>query len=88
MASNTLVANVRQFLSAHPPFSQMSEDDVDFVARNLELASFARDEVLIEPSSGVPAFCYILKQGVVEGFRQAPGATGTGAQARSSRSAR
>ncbi|HWS74784.1 MAG TPA: DUF294 nucleotidyltransferase-like domain-containing protein [Quisquiliibacterium sp.] len=75
MASPTIVAGIRQFLVAHPPFAQMSAEDVDFVAAHLELAYYAPGETLLGPQDGVPSACYIVKQGVVEGVRMLPGAS-------------
>lgn len=76
MSSPTILAGVRQFLVAHPPFAQMRGEDIDFVARHLELAYFARGETVLEPGGGPPAACYIVKDGVVEGTRMLPGAAG------------
>ncbi|MBX3591524.1 MAG: CBS domain-containing protein [Burkholderiaceae bacterium] len=72
MASNTLLAGVSQFLKEHPPFSMMADADVEFVARNVEVAYYARGEVLIGPGDGAPAACFIIKQGLVEGLRRRP----------------
>jgi CBS domain-containing protein len=69
MTSPTIVAGVRQALSAYAPFSQLAEDDLDFVARRAELAYFARDEVIVSPASGAPTACWIVKQGLVAGRR-------------------
>lgn len=72
MASNTLLAGVSQFLKEHPPFSMMANADVEFVARNVEVAYYSRGEVLIGPDDGAPAACFIIKQGLVEGLRRRP----------------
>lgn len=66
MASETIVASVRQFLLAHPPYSLMAFDDVDFVARRIELAYYSRGETVIDPQAGPPPACFIVKQGVVD----------------------
>jgi len=68
MTSSTLVAGVRQALGAWLPFSLMREEDLDFVARRVELAYFAPGEVVIAPDSGQPGSCWIVRQGVAEGF--------------------
>ncbi len=73
MTSPTIIAGVRQFLVAHPPFSLMERDDVDFVAGRLELVYFRADEQIIGPDDPAPAVCWILKQGTVEARR--PGAS-------------
>jgi len=67
MTSSTLVSGVRQALGAWLPFSLMREADLDYVARRVELAYFAPGEVVIAPDSGLPAACWIVRQGVVEG---------------------
>lgn len=69
MSSQTIVAGVRQFLMAHPPFAQMSPADVDFAIGRMELAYFANDEVLVAPENGVPDRCFVIKQGGVRGAR-------------------
>ncbi len=71
MSSSTLVQSVRRFLGEQAPFSQMAPDDVDFVARRLELAYFGAGDVIVAPSSGPPVCCWIVKQGVVDGLRPA-----------------
>ena len=69
MTSTSIVASVRAFLSEHAPFSRMAAADVEFVARNVELAYFAGGEVVLAPSSGAPEACLIVRQGLVEGLR-------------------
>ena len=73
MTSNTLVHSVRRFLGEQAPFSQMAPDDVEFVARRLELAYFSAGDVIVSPASGPPVCCWIVKQGVVDGLRPATG---------------
>jgi len=72
MSSNILLAGVVQFLKEHPPFSQMQGADVEFVAHHIEVAYYARGEVLIGPDDGAPGACFIIKQGLVEGLRRRP----------------
>jgi CBS domain-containing protein len=72
MGSTTIASSVRQFLLAYPPFTQMRAEDLDFLVRRLELAYFARSELLVGPESGSPAACFIVKQGVVQGVRPVP----------------
>jgi len=69
LTSTSIVASVRAFLSEHAPFSRMAAADVEFVARNVELAYFAGGEVVLAPSSGAPEACLIVRQGLVEGLR-------------------
>ncbi len=69
MASPTLIDGARRTLAAHAPFSSMRDEDLDFVARRVELAYFAGGEPIVGPEDGVPARCWIVRQGVVEGRR-------------------
>lgn len=72
MTAATLVDGVRRALAPHVPFSSMREEDLDWVARRAELAYFAQGERIVGPEDGLPARCWIVKQGAVEGRR--PGA--------------
>jgi len=76
VTSETIVAGVRQFLLAHPPYSLMTADDVDFVARRLDLAYHSRGEVVIDPHAGPPVACFIVKQGVVDSLVAGDGERG------------
>jgi CBS domain-containing protein len=69
VASPTLIDGARRTLAAHAPFSSMRDEDLDFVARRVELAYFAGGERIVGPEDGVPARCWIVRQGVVEGRR-------------------
>jgi CBS domain-containing protein len=69
MGSPTIVAGVRRSLAAHPPYSELDEDALEFVARSVELAYFARGERIVGPSDGPPGSCWIVRQGLVEGRR-------------------
>jgi CBS domain-containing protein len=71
--SATLVASVRRFLADHPPFSRMSQADLDHLVARLELAYFADGERIVSPDDGVPDACWIIRQGIVEGMRAAHG---------------
>ena len=73
MTSPTLVAGIRQFLQGVVPFSGMAAEDVEDVARHVELVYHADGEVILEPEAGPPKALLIVKQGVVEGRRLLPG---------------
>jgi CBS domain-containing protein len=64
-----LVQAVLTFLKNYEPFSQVDDALLLDCARQLKLAYFAKGEILIEPNSGTPQHCFIVKQGVVEGVR-------------------
>ena len=67
--SNSLLANFRQELSRHAPFSQMNAADVDFFLSHASQAYFAPDEKLFDASSGIPTHLYYIRQGAVPGVR-------------------
>lgn len=69
MSSPTVVAGVRTVLEAHPPFSAMRGEDLDFVAGRVELAYFSPGETIVAPDAGIPAACWIVRDGMVEGRR-------------------
>ena len=73
MSAPTLLAAARSFLLDHPPFSLMAAEDLDFLAQRLELEYFADGETLIEPASGTPEAMWIVRQGLVQGWRRPPG---------------
>src|SRR5690606_31036590 len=76
----TLLAAARGVLAAHPPFSLLAAADLEFLAAQLELEYFAGGEILIDPASGVPQAMWIIRQGLVQGWRRPPGEP-SGAQA-------
>src|SRR5688572_23740618 len=52
-------------LRAHAPFDEMELPALEFLARKLALAYYARGEVITEPQRGVADRLYIVKQGRV-----------------------
>jgi len=70
-ASASLIAAVDRFLLGHAPFSQMSPDDRDCIARLLELAYFADGEVIVSPAQGEPDAAWIVYRGQVAAWRDA-----------------
>jgi CBS domain-containing protein len=73
MGSRSLDQAVRQFLQSHVPFSQMEQGDLEHLVAHLQLAYFGRGEILVEPDSGIPEACFIIRQGMVEGLRSSAG---------------
>src|SRR5512138_3909317 len=73
------LAPVIDFLRRHAPFDQMAPAHLEFLAKRLKLAFYARDEAVIGPEQG-PAdrFC-IIKQGRVRGETSSAEATEEGA---------
>ncbi|MFN8837795.1 MAG: DUF294 nucleotidyltransferase-like domain-containing protein [Burkholderiales bacterium] len=69
MTSPTVIDGVRRALTPHAPFSSMRDEDLDIVARRVELGYLAQGERVVGPEDGVPARCWIVRQGVVEGRR-------------------
>jgi CBS domain-containing protein len=74
MVAPALVADVRAALEPHPPFSQMRDGDLDWLARRVALVYFAPGETIVSPEAGPPSACWIPRDGVVEG--RSPGTAG------------
>lgn len=69
MPAPTIVAGLKQFLSAHAPFSRMSESDIDFLIGHVEVAYHTPGETILAPGSAVPPYFFIVKQGQVRSLR-------------------
>lgn len=67
--SPSLLANLRQELVRHPPFSQMAAEDVDAFLTHAEQRYYAPGEVLVEPASGPVQEIFCIRQGAVTGLR-------------------
>lgn len=68
-AINPLITATVEHLSRFVPFDSMAEDDLVWLARQLKLGYFGKDEVLFSPEHGVLNKMLILKQGLVVGER-------------------
>lgn len=68
MPSSTIVDELRRTLAAHLPFSAMERADLDHLIERSAVAYYAPGESLLRPDSGVPAHCFIVRQGRVEAF--------------------
>ncbi|MCL4184813.1 MAG: CBS domain-containing protein, partial [Burkholderiaceae bacterium] len=79
MSAAAPVVDARQFLRGHAPFSQLREDDLDFLAQHVEAVRFARGDVVLAPGHGAPQACFIVGQGAVEAVRQFGGRRETSA---------
>ena len=62
----SLTGAVLQFLRRHPPFDEMEEDALRFLAGRLRLGYFARGARILGPEHGEPPFLYIIRNGVVQ----------------------
>ncbi len=54
-------------LRAHAPFDELEPAALEFLAKHLELAYYARGAVLVSPETGPVERLFIVKQGVVRG---------------------
>ena len=52
MSSETIVAGVRRFLAAHPPFAQMAPAHVDRFIAEASQGYYAPDEPVLSPAMG------------------------------------
>lgn len=59
------------FLKSYPPFDQMGDEHLHFLVNNSQLLFFSQGEVIISPHDGPVDNFYIVKQGHINGIRQA-----------------
>ena len=71
MASAHMLNAVRTALAAHAPFAQMAPEDLEALVAHLSVKYVEPGADIIHPDTGVPDYCYIIKQGVVRGDRSA-----------------
>jgi CBS domain-containing protein len=67
--SASLLANLRQELARHTPFSQMADADVDLFLARAEQRYYAPGEELVAPGSGPVDTLFFIRQGAVTGLR-------------------
>ncbi|HMM46894.1 MAG TPA: DUF294 nucleotidyltransferase-like domain-containing protein [Thiobacillaceae bacterium] len=65
--ANSLHRATMDALRRQAPFATMTDAELLWLVQHLSVSYFARDEVLLEPSSTPPAALFIVKQGVVTG---------------------
>lgn len=58
---------LRQFLLEHAPFAQMAASDLEALLAHLEVAYYGPGEVLLAGAQAVAPYCFIVKQGRVQG---------------------
>lgn len=63
----TGITTTREFLRRHAPFDLMSPAHVEFLAKRLRLAFYARGEAITSPEQGPANRLFIIKQGRVRG---------------------
>ncbi len=67
------LSSVLEFLRRHAPFADMEPEHLEFLARRLKPAFYARNDKITDPDEG-PAQClYIIRQGRVRGEAPAQG---------------
>lgn len=68
MPAGALIRENVAALRLHAPFSEMSVEDVEFVATRARLQYFAAGEVVLEPGAEHAPGCFVVRQGAVEGI--------------------
>lgn len=63
----TGITTARDFLRRHAPFDQMAPAHVEFLAKRLRIAFFARGEAITSPEQGPANRLFIIKQGRIRG---------------------
>jgi len=65
---SSLVSATMQSLRAHAPFNRMEPEDLRWMVERLALVYFPPDSTPLEPSTGVPDWFYLVKQGSIAGL--------------------
>jgi CBS domain-containing protein len=60
-----------EFLRRHAPFDRMSASDVEFLARHLTLAYYAKDRPVTSSGAGLATTLYIVQSGLIRGELEA-----------------
>lgn len=67
--SSSLVNGLVQQLMTVMPFSDMAKDDVEYFIKCCEERYYEPDEIIMDPSFGVPKSLFFIRQGSVSGRR-------------------
>jgi len=73
-APNSLIAATVDHLARFAPFDRMERDHLAWLAARIKLAYFAKGEVVLAPEHGEVQIFHIIKQGIIQGEREAEGA--------------
>jgi CBS domain-containing protein len=65
-ATATLNEGVVRFLKQHPPFCQMEETSLQFLAAHVELGYYPKGAVILEPDQPPPKSFHIIQRGMVQ----------------------
>ncbi|RZS95657.1 DUF294 nucleotidyltransferase-like domain-containing protein [Cecembia calidifontis] len=63
--ANVIVNRVKEFLKRYPPFSFLSEDSLEQVAKEVEVRYFSENELLFEQGDPAQQYFFVLKEGSV-----------------------
>lgn len=58
--------DVRAFLTEHPPFSALGEQELDRVVSSVEIEHFAPGTVILEQAGAPAAYLYVVRKGEVD----------------------
>ncbi len=65
-AAESLTAAALDFLRRHPPFDEMEDEALRFLASRLSLAYYPKDTVIFSPGSGEPQWFHLIQRGLVQ----------------------
>jgi len=63
--SQTPLTPIIEFLKQHAPFDHMAEAHLEYLAKRLRLAFYAKGEVITSPAQGLASSFYLIKQGSI-----------------------
>ena len=65
-AAATITDAVADFLRRYPPFGQMEESALRFLAARLNLGYYPKGTVILSPLQGAPEMFYVIQRGMVQ----------------------
>ncbi len=63
--ADSLAGNTIDFLKRHPPFDEMDDAALGFLASRLAVGYYPKDTVIVAPEQGEPRAFFIIKRGLV-----------------------
>ena len=70
VTGSTTSANITdaviRFLRQYPPFAQMEQEAVEFLAAHLDLGYYPKNTIILDPGQSVPGVFHIIQRGTVQ----------------------
>ncbi|MDX5338208.1 MAG: cyclic nucleotide-binding domain-containing protein, partial [Cyclobacteriaceae bacterium] len=70
--SNVIVNRVAEFLKHHPPFSFLEKEDLELVARQVEILYLEKGKILFHQGEPAQPHFFVLKDGSIQLVEKTP----------------